>query len=152
MKDTCKRALRKLKHFDAHGGLCQSAEYECTRTHVKMVPQDNFPYALSYMFFIQRLLNFLVVMYMISVLRHLPFPHADKKKGTQNSISMVQLLNGFLNSNISPEHLMKKDTGLKERIKTLIQKKICINKEERVRHLPGYCPQTSQETKDAEER
>ena len=30
--------------------------------------------------------------------------------------------------------------------------KKCINKEERVRHLPGYCPQTSQETKDAEER
>ena len=28
----------------------------------------------------------------------------------------------------------------------------CINKEERVRHLPGYCPQTSQENKDAEER
>ena len=30
--------------------------------------------------------------------------------------------------------------------------KKCINKEERVRHLPGYCPQTSQENKDAEER
>ena len=30
--------------------------------------------------------------------------------------------------------------------------KKCINKEERVRHLPGYCPQTSQETEDAEER
>ena len=30
--------------------------------------------------------------------------------------------------------------------------KKCITKEERVRHLPGYCPQTSQETKDAEER
>ena len=30
--------------------------------------------------------------------------------------------------------------------------KKCINKEERVRHLPGYCPETSQENKDAEER
>ena len=30
--------------------------------------------------------------------------------------------------------------------------KKCINKEDRVRHLPGYCPQTSQENKDAEER
>ena len=30
--------------------------------------------------------------------------------------------------------------------------KKCIKKEERVRHLPGYCTQTSQETKDAEER
>ena len=28
----------------------------------------------------------------------------------------------------------------------------CIKKKERVRHLPGYCPQTSQETKYAEER
>ena len=33
-----------------------------------------------------------------------------------------------------------------------INDKKCINKEERVQHLPGYCPQTSQETKDAEER
>ena len=34
----------------------------------------------------------------------------------------------------------------------LFNDKKCINKEERVRHLPGYCPWTSQENKDAEER
>ena len=37
-------------------------------------------------------------------------------------------------------------------VETTVSHKKCINKEERVRHLPGYCPQTSQETKDAEER
>ena len=34
----------------------------------------------------------------------------------------------------------------------LLNDKKCIKKKERVRHLLGYCPQTSQETKDAEER
>ena len=38
-----------------------------------------------------------------------------------------------------------------EKLSQLYDKK-CINKEERVRHLPGYCTQTSQENKDAEER